>query len=223
MGYRLEKKEIDLSRLRKVTFLPNQKAGDVYRYKNYVIRIFKAGEKVIDEETARYLTDISTDRIILPRKLLFYNNAFKGYAMKLVPQKGAGKRIITSPKEEIISCVEALERDIETLSQKKVLLNDINPGYTLYNGKLYLVNPVNYSTLAMGDPFALEKLNRFQLHLLLTELITGELRRAKYSSNTIDYLRELLNLRDNDERSSSYLKDIMEGQSNIKELVKKIG
>lgn len=223
MGYRLENKEIDLSRLRKVTFLPNQKAGDVYRYKNYVIRIFKDGEKVIDEETANYLTGISTDRIILPRKLLFYNNAFKGYAMKLVPQKGAGKRIITTPKGEFISSVEALERDIEILSQKKVLLNDINPGYTLYNGKLYLVNPVNYTTLAIGDQFALEKLNIFQLHLLLTELITGELRRTKCSTTTINYLRELLGLRDNDTRSSSYLKEVMEGQENIKELVKKIG
>ncbi|MBQ6323530.1 MAG: hypothetical protein IJI22_01720 [Bacilli bacterium] len=222
MGYRLENKEIDLSRLRKVTFLPSQKAGDVYRYKNYVLRIFKDGEKIIDEKTARYLTDISTDRIILPKKLLFYNNAFKGYAMKLVSQRGAGKRIITTPKDDFISCVEYLERDVETLSQKKVLLNDINPGYALYNGELYLVNPVNYSTLASGDYFTLEQLNRFQLHLLLTELIVNDLKKSKYNSATINYFRELLNLRDNDERSSSYLREVMRGQDNLKELVKKL-
>ena len=222
MGYRLENKEIDLTGLRKVTFHPSQKAGDVYRYKNYVIRIFKDGEKVIDESTARYLTDISTDRILLPRKLLFYNNAFKGYAMKLVSQKGSGKRIITTPKEDFIGCVEALEKDVETLSHKKVLLNDINPGYTLYNGELYIVNPVNYSTLDVGDSKVLEQLNRFQLHLLLTELIAGDLKKAKYSPTTINHFREMLSLKDNDEKSSAYLREVMQGQKDIKGLVKKI-
>lgn len=222
MGYRLENKEIELDGLRKLSFTPTQKAGDVYRYKNYALRIFKEGEEPIDQQTAKYLTDISTDRIILPRKLLFYNNAFKGYTMKLVSQKGSGKRISTTPKEDVLESIVALEKDIETLSQKKVLLNGATPGYTLYNGNLYIVDPSNYRILDAVDTSSLEQLNQFQLHLLITELIAADLRKAHVQQSTIQNIKEILDLRDNDQTTSEYLRELLQGQSNIKGIVKKI-
>ena len=222
MGYRLENKPVDLSGIKKLTFVPSQKAGDVYRYRNYALRVFRDGEKVIDEETAKYLTTISTDRIVLPKKLLFYNNAFKGYTMKLVSQKGAGKKIITTPRDDFIDCVEVLEDDVEALSQKKVLLNDIAPGYTLYNGELYLVNPAKYSILDV-DSENLERINKFQLHLLITELISGELNKNNFSQASIRNLKELMALRDEDQNTSDFLYDLMGDQKDIKQFVKKIG
>ena len=161
MGYKLDNKNVDLSGLRQLTFVPSTKAGDVYRYKNDALRIFRDGEEPIDKETARYLTSISTDRIILPKRLLFYNNTFKGYTMKLISQKGAGKRIISTPKIEMIDNIKVLENDIETLSQKKILLNGANPGYTLYNGKLYIVDPSNYRMLEIDSIDTLKQLNQF--------------------------------------------------------------
>lgn len=222
MGYRLENKDVELSGLRKLTFVPSDKAGDVYRYKNSALRIFKDGESPIDQETAKYLTDISTERILLPRKLLFYNNAFKGYSMKLVSQKGSGKRLITTPKRDLIACVENLEKDIETISRKKVLLNGITPGYTLYNGDIYIVNPAGYTILELENSEKLEQLNEFQLHLLITELISSDLRKAHYPQATINNVKKILSLRDLEEKSSSYLSEVMKGQDSIKELVKKI-
>ena len=72
---------------------PKQRS-DVYKYKNSALKVFKKeNDTPIDPYTADYLTSISTNRILLPQKLLFYNNAFKGYSMKLVPQKGSGQRI----------------------------------------------------------------------------------------------------------------------------------
>ena len=222
MGYRIENKPVDLSGLKKLNFAPSTKAGDTYRYRNSALRVFKDGEQPMDQETAEYLTGISTERILLPRKLLFYNNAFKGYTMKLVSQKGSGKKMMTTPKRDLIECIECLEKDVEVISQKQVLLNGTAPGYTLYNGELYLVNPANYSVLELGSSEELERLNRFQLHLLLTELITGEMRRTNYSQALISRVREILKLRDMEESSSSYLKEVMAGQETIKEFVKKI-
>lgn len=222
MGYRIENKEINLSGIKKLTYVPSTKAGDVYRYKNTALRIFKEGEKSIDKETADYLTDISTNRILLPRKLLFYNNIFKGYTMKLVSQKGAGKRIITTPKEEFIHSVKALEEDTKVLSQKKVLLNDINPGYSLYNGELYLVNPANYTILDIGTPDSLEQLNMYQIHLLITELISADLRKTNISQSTINELKELMSLKEDKISTSSYLNDLLKNQENVKEFIKKM-
>lgn len=222
MGYRLENKPIDLSGIKKLTFVPSQKAGDVYHFRNYALRIFRDGEEAIDEDTARYLTSISTDRIILPRKLLYNNNTFKGYTMKLVSQKGASKKIITTPKDDFIDCIEVLEADIKELSQKKVLLNAISPGYTLYNGELYLVNPAKYSILE-ADSNNIEKINKFQLHSLIVELISSELNKQDFSQASIKYLKGLMSLRDEDQNTSDFLYGLMGDQKNIKQFVKKIG
>lgn len=222
MGYRIENKPIDINGLKKLKFAPSVKIGDTYRYRNTALRIFKEGEQPMTQATAEYLTGISTDRILLPRKLLFYNNAFRGYTMKLVSQKGSGKKIMTTPKQEFLDCVVSLEKDVEKISQKRVLLNGTSPGYTLYNGELYLVNPANYSVLEIGRFEELERLNQFQLHLLLTEVIASEMRKTNYTQTLINRIREIMKLRDMDQSSSSYLKDVMDGQENIKEFVKKI-
>jgi len=222
MGYRLENKPVDLGGLRQLTYVPSQKAGDVYRFKNDAIRVFKDGEDVIDEDTARYLTTISTDRVLLPRKLLFYNNAFKGYTMKLVSQKGAGKRIISTPKRELIDAIEVVEEDIYALSQRNVLLSNTGVGHTLYNGELYLVDPSKYRILDLGDSENLEKLNQYHLHLLLSELITTELRKNSFPSSSINHMREIMDLKDNDQSTSDYLSDLIDGQKDIKQFVKKL-
>lgn len=222
MGYRLENKPVDLSGLRQLTYVPSKKAGNVYRFRNDAIRVFSEGEKPIDEETARYLTSISTERILLPRKLLFYNNAFKGYTMKLVSQRGASKKIITTPKRDLVESVQTLEKDIETISQKKVLLNNTGPGHTLYNGDLYLVDPSKYSILELDSSEGLQNINQFQFHLLLTEMITGEMRRFNFSQATINRMKEIMSLRDNDQTSSDYLSELIDGNADIKQFVKKI-
>ena len=222
MGYRLENKPVELNGIRKLTFVPNMKAGDVYRYRNYALRIFRDGEKVIDEDTARYLTGFTTEKVLLPRKLLFYNNDFKGYTMKLVSNKGTGKKIITTPKDDLVRSVEGLEEDIELLSQKKVLLNDIIPGYTLYNGELYLVNPARYSVFDGGDERKLESLNKYQLQLLLIELISGELNKQNCPQAAVKTFKELMSLRDFDQNPSDYLDEIIGDQKDIKQFVKKI-
>ena len=222
MGYRLENREIELSGLRKLNFVPSTKAGDVYRYKNVALRVFRDGEMPIEEETAKYFTGITTKRILLPRKLLFYNNAFHGYTMKLVSQKGAGKRITTTPKWDLIDNVEVLEEDTETLSQKHILLNGITPGYTLFNGELYIVNPAAHSIFEGGDTRQLNDLNQYQLHLLMTELIASDLRKSGVSQTEIQYMKKLMSAKDPEQYCSDYLREIMAGQNNVRELVKKI-
>ena len=220
--YRLENKPVDLSGIKELTFVPSQKAGDVYHFRNYALRIFQKGEKVIDEPTARYLTTITTDRIILPRKLLFYKNKFAGYTMKLVSQKGSSKKIITTPKDEFIDSVEVLEDDIKELSKKKVLLNDVTPQYTLYNGELYLVNPAKYSIFE-ADTDNIERINNFQLHQLITELISMELKKDNFTQPYIKHLKELMSLKDENQKTSDFLYELMGEQKNIKQFIKKIG
>ena len=222
MGYKLDNKDIDISGKR-LTKIANGGTGDVYKYRNHALKIFKADrETPIDLETAEYLTTISTNRILLPKNILFYNNSFRGYTYKLISKKGSGKKITTIPKDDLVGNILIIERDIETLSNKQVLLNGIEPANTIFNGNLYLSDPSAYTKLDSYSVKELERLNKYQFHLLLVSLIISELRKSSISSKTEKQVKELLYLRDENNNSSDFLTDIIDDNDSIKQFVKKI-
>ncbi|MBR2678297.1 MAG: hypothetical protein IKE63_02650 [Bacilli bacterium] len=222
MGYRLDNKDIDISGKR-LTKIGNGGTGDVYKYRNSALKIFKTDKETpMDVETAEYLTTISTNRVLLPRNLLFYNNTFRGYTYKLVSKKGSGKKITTIPKDELVGNISIIERDIETLSNKQVLLDGIEPANTIFNGNLYLTDPCKYTKLDIYSTKELEKLNKYQFHLLLISMISSELKKAGISSKLEKQVKELLNFRDENENSSDFLIDIIDDNDSIKQLIKKL-
>ena len=222
MGYRLDNKDVKITGKR-LTKIGNGNTGNVYRYKNMALKIFNPEkEPPIDLETASYLTTISTSRVLLPKNLLFHNHHLRGYTYKLVSKKSNGRTIISLPKDELIGNLALLERDIERLSRKKVLLNGISPENSIFNGNLYLVDPSQYSLLELFSTEELERLNKYQLHLLLSALITADLRKSSMDNNLESQMKELLEIRDVNENSSDFFADIMSGSDNLKQLVKKI-
>lgn len=222
MGYRLDNKEIDITGKR-LTKIATGATGDVYKYKNNALKIFKKDKETpIDVETATALTGISTNRILLPKNLLFYNNSFRGYTYKLVSKKGSGKRMIMLPKKDFIENITSLERDIEVLSNKKVLLNGVDPSNSIFNGNLYLTDPSKYTMLEGFSPDELERLNKYQLHLLLTSLITTELRKNNFPSNIERQVKELLQIKDDNDNSSNFFSDIIGNEDTLKQFIKKI-
>ena len=125
MVYKIGSRKEDLSS-KKITKIASGEKGDVYRYKGEAIKIFNPyEEKPMTQETAQALTTIQTSRILLPRRLVFYDDAFCGYTLRLVHKKGNSKRIITMPGDNLIQNTEVIEEDIKKLSDKKVLLNGI--------------------------------------------------------------------------------------------------
>lgn len=222
MGYRLDNKDINISGKR-LTKIGNGGTGDVYKYRNSALKIFKSDKDTpIDLEMAEYLSTISTERILLPKNLLFYNNTFRGYTYKLVSKKGSGKKIITIPKDELINNLKIIESDIETLSQKQVLLNGIEPSNTIFNGELYLADPCKYTKLDSFSTRKLERLNKYQFHLLLLAMISSELKKGDFSTKTEKIVKEILSLKDEDVNSSEFLNNVIDDNDSIKQFIKKI-
>jgi len=222
MGYKLDDKDIKLTG-KQWTKIGTGAKGDVYKYHNMALKVFKEDRNTpIDFYTADYLSNISTDRILLPQNLLFYNNSFKGYTYKLVSKRGTGQRMIMLPKQDLIQDIRVLEEDIKTLSNKSVLLNGISPENSIFNGELYLVDPTEYRVLEDCSTKELEELNKFQLHLLLTTLISLELRKNNFTSKTEKNVKELFDMREVGENSSRFFSDIIGNNESIKEFVKKI-
>ena len=222
MGYRLDNKDVDLTGKR-LTKIDSGASGYIYRYKNSALKMFKPGREIpLDEETARFLTTISTNRILLPRNLLFYNNAFRGYTYKLVSKKGIGKRMIQLPKDELLGNITIIEKDIEVLSSKSVLLDGIEPSKSIFNGNLYLIDPNKYSVLDLIETEELERLNKFQFHLLLTSILTSELRKNNIESYLERKFKDLMDSKDSEEDSSSFIQELISGNDSVKQFIKKI-
>ena len=222
MGYKLDDKDITLTK-KNLKKIGTGKTGDVYKYKNMALKMFKKDqEPPIDYGTASYLTGISTNRILLPQKILFYNAAYRGVAYKLVSKKGTGNRMIMLPIDELIENTSIIEKDIETLSRKQVLLNGIEPSNTIFNGKLYLTDPTNYTVLEDASTEELEQLNKYQYHLLLTMLITQELGKNNFQRSTINEVKELLEMKDSSDNTSDYLKELLEDNDTFKQFAKRM-
>lgn len=222
MGYKLDEKDIKLTK-KNLKKIGTGKTGDVYKYKNSALKVFKKeNDTPIDPYTADYLTSISTNRILLPQKLLFYNNAFKGYTYKLVSKKGTGNRMIMLPADELVENVSIIEKDIETLSNKQVLLNGIEPDNTIFNGRLYLTDPTGYTMLDIMSTEELEKLNKYQFHLLFTMLLSQELKRNNFSSSSVTEVKELLEMKDSTDNTSEYLKELLGDNETFKQFAKRM-
>ena len=221
MIYKVGNRKEDLSG-KKISKIATGEKGDVYKYKGEAIKIFNEHEELpMTQETAKALTTIQTSRILLPRKIVFYKDAFCGYTLRLVHKKGNNKKLIAMPGENLIQNTEMIEKDIVTLSDKKVLLNGITPDNVVFNGRLYLTDPAHYKLLELISTGDLENLNRYQFHVLLTELIGSELKRSNYPQAVIEYMKDLLKMKDIEQPTSEYLKEIIEPKDTIKQIVKK--
>ena len=222
MNYKLERKDITLNGKQKI--IGHGYTGNVYQYGNYALKIFDKVDDVLDKETARYLSTIRTSRILLPKKLIYYKDKFKGYSMKLISNKPNSKSIINLPKDKLLEDIELLEDDVTTLSSKRVLLNGMNLNNIIFNGNLYITDPSRYSLLELSDLdkiFNLDDLNQFQLYLLLNNIIIQELNKIQKQSG-VSELKELLDEKDSNISYSEYLSEIIGQNNNIKTLVKKL-
>ena len=118
-----------------------------------------------------------------------------------------------------------LEEDVSLLSNKRVLLNGMSPDNTIYNGNLYITDPSKYSILDSMDYDNIQNLdilNKFQLYLLLNNLIIRELNKIQIQYPGANHLKKILDERDKDIDYSSYLDEVIGDNTSIKSLVKKM-
>lgn len=116
----------------------------VYKYGKSVVKLYKDNYKLshLSPEEMSFLSNLSTERILLPsNKLLDKNGSMIGYQMPLIlGEKDLLMDIMQSFFEELY----VLQDDIDLLCEYFVILRDINPDNTIYNGSLFLIDPGNY-------------------------------------------------------------------------------
>lgn len=219
--YTLDGKPVNMD-FKHMSVVATGKTGIVYKYKDVALKLFNS-EQVpsVDLETTKMLTGIQTDRILLPRKILYCDDKFRGYTYRLIPKKGTGKKIIMLSKDELVGNILLLENDIEELSKSKVLLDGIDPTNCIFNGDLYISDPRQYSILDIFSTEELAKLNKYQLHLLLTQIMVSEIQSCSGITNAAERnFKEIMGMKDDEQDSSDYYARIMGKVDSVKEFVK---
>ena len=115
----------------------------VYKSKDKVYKIFKNNYQLghIDEKSINYLSGIKTNRILMPTSKLYLNNNLIGYEMPYIEDN---QSILESNFNTILNELKIINDDVEMLTEYFVRLIDINKENSVFNGKLYLIDPANY-------------------------------------------------------------------------------
>ena len=155
----LERKKIDISRLELLSDRGSECV--VYKYGDRVVKLFKKdycfSHLSVDE--VKFLRQINTERILLPMDaVLDDKNSMIGYQMPLMTDE---KDIKDEKMNHVLDEMRFLKKDIEILSLCRIGLIDLSVSNTIYNGKVYLIDPGNYTIGDVGyikhdlDPFDL--------------------------------------------------------------------
>lgn len=217
MIYQINNEFITPDIIRKLKLIESGKTGKVYKWeKNKILKIFTKNPPEnkcpMDLETAEILSKINAESryIILPLDLVFNKNDYekknlKGYVCQNIDKKG-NNNITKISKRKLIENIQGIEYDIELLSSKNILLDGLNAENTIFNGYLYISDPVSY--IKMEEEVRNINMKLFQQ--LLIDLTTRDLRKLKVSKAKIEEVAELLYLKDDEVLNSIYLKDILD-------------
>ncbi len=225
MGFTLNKKNINVGKKIK---LSSDSLSDVYMVnRGIALRIYKDNidkSLVLSKDDCEYLSNLRSDRILLPKKLLYKNNNYCGYSFRLLNRSPGKEKMISTDMEDFISDIEMLEEDIDLLSRKRVLLDGITPSNIVYSDGLYLTDASQFKVLDVEefDYKSLRKLNDYQVQLLIESMIVSELRKEGITNSQINDFIGLLEDRDTDLKQSKYYTKLFEYSDNIRQFVKRI-
>ena len=225
MGYTLNKKNVNVDKRIKIS---SDSLSDVYVInRGIALRVYKSNidkSLVLSEQDCDYLSGLRSDRILLPKKILYKNNTYAGYSYRLLNNNMKKDKIIATDIDDFISDIEMLEEDIDFLSKKGVMLDGITPRNVVYSDGLYLTDVSQFKVVDV-DEFnyrELRKLNDYQIQLLLESMITSELSKEKVMKSKISDLITLMEDRDDSIKQSKYYEKLFDYSDNIRQFVKKI-
>lgn len=143
-------------------YLSEGTEGIVYRYKENALKIYKefSVKSRLDESTAKELTLIRTNRILLPRKLLHnISSKFVGYSTMFL-DKYSPKYISNMKMEDFNKEISLLCKDSDILASNHVDIEDLNSDNMIYDGSIYICDPGSYKIRNNDSVSHISKHNR---------------------------------------------------------------
>ena len=193
--------------------------SNVYRLNDEVFKIHKNDRQIkfkLDEETAKYLSNIKTKRIIMPKKIIYdVKSNFCGYTLPYL--ESYQKAILRRKKmDEIVEELKLIEQDLILLKEHNVDLEDFTLDNFIVNRGLYMIDPGSYK-VSKDDKKYTEIVNKQKyLEFMINEVFPIAVRLNKKQkrelSNYIggEYISEIFDHNyEEDDTLRKYLKRIV--------------
>ena len=162
----------------------------VYDYGSEVLNIYKdyCPKQRLSEDDAIRLSEMNTDRILLPRRIIYNDNLeFVGYTTKHI--NGVFKRnILKKNIKGFVDEVDLLYGDLKKLADINYNIADLTMKNIVYDGGLYFVDPGSFTqTGDYGDRFKYKvntwTLNDFLLNDLFHMVMLTRGQRTEFNNN----------------------------------------
>jgi hypothetical protein len=191
--------------------------GTVYRYKDMALKIYKEFciKQRSSEKYCQKMMAIPTKRIILPRGLIYYENGdFAGYYHEFI--KWSTERYFDLTIEQVLEKMESLDKDVDTVSQFHLELNELLPVNFCYDGFFNFIDSGSYRFTKSSYLDQLRRnnsmiFNYFKIYLFACSAGLNE-RETDYLG---DYFNEFSNIME-------YLNSIKEKHLTISEYTRKL-
>lgn len=167
------------------------------------------------------LTDIKTERFVMPEYPIFTDEGYVGYTTPLITtRKNAGTGIIYLDEYSFIGNVSSIINDINLLSSRHVKLSDVSPmNFILHNDLMYIIDPGRYS---FDDSRTYLEPNMKQFEALIKTLILRDLRLNKeIDDKKIELIKRELNFEIARMGIGNYFDEVFSKTFNIEEYVRK--
>lgn len=202
-------------------YLGSGKEGKVYKYKDKALKIFHDQIYVdsMDINTCLFLKNLDTKRILLPQNILYdIDYDFKGYTTDLINKKN---NVYSLNKEEIIIEIEELEKEVNYLINKRIVLNDWNFENFIFDGKFRIVDPGLYK---LDKKESIKTIKRFN-YLVLKDFIFNELFKNKIRKEIKNYNEIIFYLSNKCRKKynvSSFFEKEMNNDETLNQYIKRI-
>ena len=97
----------------------------------------------------------------------------------------------------------------------------MTPSNVIYNGSIYLTDPSRYTVHKNIDSYDIDRMNQYQLSLLLRELVLSDMRKEHVGNASLNAMKDLLSLQELGEENSHFYSELLKDKTNVKQLVKR--
>lgn len=170
-----EKVNVDLNKL---NILGEGSQGKAYQFsknlKKYVIKIFNSND--IEEKDFIILKNLNTERILLPKKLIYDNEKkFIGYTTIFCKKK----KVIEISKQKFIDELGCLISEIKYLSDNNIVIDDWNFSNFIFDDSFRLIDPGKYKICQIDQNSCY-----YYNYLILCDFIANKLFNYMLSAHT---------------------------------------
>lgn len=146
----------------------------VYKYGDEAIKIYKehCSKVRLDEASAIGLSEIYTERILLPRRILRIaeNNKFNGYSLSYIDEIRR-EDIPQIGMSEFVDELDIIDNDLMILADNHVKVADFTFSNLLYNGSFFIGDPGSFEFDKDISKKLIYKANTFLFNTFVTDKI----------------------------------------------------